>query len=289
MKYVVYLDESRVTNSRYSSIAAVSLPVSSWEIVVGDLGKFIESAAISDLKWEKVRNRKYKDAAIAIFEKVTNKYIPLGMRIDTICWDNQDSRHAVAGRDDLKNFERMFYHLLCSLMKKRESGSVWGVYPDQLSGIDWSTAEKCINAAGRKISMQQQLGLDEELPSRFQIRRFTEANSIEKPITQIADLFAGMASFSVLQYEKYSAWVQDNHPTGDLFSDPEQHSFSNSERNKFQAMEEFRSHCIENKLGVSLVSSRGFNTANPKNYVNFWRYQPQTIQDKAPTKASYSL
>jgi hypothetical protein len=286
MKYVVYLDESRITNSRYSSISAVSLPACEWPHVVEDLASLIDSFNVHDLKWEKVRNRKYRDAAISIFQRVTEKYVSHGMRIDSICWDNQDSRHAIAGRDDLKNFERMFYHLLCASMRKREAGSVWGVYPDQLSGVDWETSQKCINAAGRKVSSQQQLSLGTDLHSRFQIRRFSEANSIEKPITQIADLFAGMAAFSVLYYEKYSVWLQENHPVQDLFSVPGEHVYSNSENCKFTAMETFKGYCTANKLGVSLSSSCGFQTMNPENQINFWRYQPQHVEDKAPIKSS---
>ena len=51
--------------------------------------------------------------------------------------NTHDSRHTVQGRDDLANYERMFYHLLNNSMKKRPKSATWHIRPDQRSGIDW--------------------------------------------------------------------------------------------------------------------------------------------------------
>lgn len=108
MKYVVYLDESKITQSQYSSISAVSLPVHEWSVVVAGISEILTRYSITELKWEKVRTRNYRSATESALERIITSYVPLGLRVDSICWNNQDSRHAIPGRDDLRNFERMF-------------------------------------------------------------------------------------------------------------------------------------------------------------------------------------
>jgi len=48
-------------------------------------------------------------------------------------------------------------------------------------------------------------------------------------------------------------------------------------------MNDFNALCKSNKLGVSLKSSKGFKTFDPKNPINFWFYVPQSDEDQAPT------
>jgi hypothetical protein len=42
--------------------------------------------------------------------------------------------------------------------------------------------------------------------------------------------------------------------------------------------------CKKNKLTVGLEKSKGLQTHNPANPINFWLYQPQMEEDKAPVR-----
>ena len=60
---------------------------------------------------------------------------------------------------------------------------------------------------------------------------------------------------------------------------------SNREINRFELLNYFNNCCKKEKLGVSLDSFCCLCTRNPKYPINFWHYEPQHEQDKAPTKA----
>lgn len=70
--------------------------------------------------------------------------------MDTIIWDTYDSRHKIQGRDDIVNYERMFFHLLSNTMKKRCRGSKLIIRPDIRVGIDWSTIHDCLYYVGKR-------------------------------------------------------------------------------------------------------------------------------------------
>lgn len=46
----------------------------------------------------------------------------------------------------------------------------------------------------------------------------------------------------------------------------------------------FNSLCKQQRSAVSLKSNRGLWTPNPVNPLNFWMYEPQHPEDRAPTK-----
>lgn len=286
MKYVVYLDESYSTDSRYTSIAACSVPASHWKDIVEQLGESISSSDITEFKWQKLKTAKYRFAAVKLIDLVLNNFLSRNMRLDILISDNQDSRNKVRKRDNIANFERMFYQLLANSMNRREKGSIWGVYPDERSGIDWDTAKDCINNKGKQTGGQRDLPVFEISKSpNFEIRRFREANSEEKPLVQLADLFAGMAVFSILKFEQYSHWDQENNQTTDMFGIPNQLNYSGGDVQRFKVLQYFDQLCKAKALGVSLRSEGGLKTPYPGNPINFWRYVPQSAHDKAPTKS----
>lgn len=286
MKYVVYLDESYTSDSRFTSIAACSIPVEKWRDAVEEIQKAIESSGIKEFKWQKMKNAKYRFAAIKIIDLVLGKFISQEMRLDILISDNHDTRNSVMNRDNTANFERMFYHLLANSMKRRGTGSIWGVYPDQRSGIDWETARDCLNNKGKQFENQKELPVFELSKNPgFEIRKFREANSEEKPLVQVADLFAGLAVFSILKFQQFSQWDQENNQTADMFGIPNSFSYSGADVVRFEVLRYFYQHCKAKSLGVSLRSEGGLKTPYPNNPINFWRYAPQSAYDKAPTRS----
>jgi len=57
---------------------------------------------------------------------------------------------------------------------------------------------------------------------------------------------------------------------------------SNGDKNRCEVMNYLNRLCKKYKLTVSLDTFNGFRTFNPKKPVNFWLYEPQHPDDKAP-------
>ena len=204
------------------------------------------------------------------------------IRIDTLIWDTHDSRHSIIGRDDIANFERMFFHLLGNAMKKRKRGLKWHIRPDVRSGIDWDTVRDCLHFKGQRTEIEHSIFETFILDEHYSVHTFKEAHSHEEPMIQVADLFSGISVFSKTSYDKYEAWKSQQNPG--LFADEGPIAASNREKYRFELLEKLDAECKKLSLGVSLKNNRQLFTYNPENPINFWQYQPQGEYDKAPTR-----
>ena len=107
MEYIVFSDESRYTQGRFRSIAAVSLPYNSTDhidTISAELSDILECSKKGELKWRNVgqRGKKNVDRAKAAVDFVLSN-LSHGLRLDIVIWDTMDSRHSVEGRDDHEN------------------------------------------------------------------------------------------------------------------------------------------------------------------------------------------
>lgn len=144
MEYIVFIDESSITKHRFPSLSAFSLPLKYYQKMSIAVNKIITESKVSEFKWSKLRNARYYLCAKKILDLIIQDMFKLGLRVDTIVWDTHDSRHRIIGRDDMANYERMFFHLLRDLMKRRPRGGIWHIRPDVGNGIDWKTIHRCL-------------------------------------------------------------------------------------------------------------------------------------------------
>jgi hypothetical protein len=94
-----------------------------------------------------------------------------------------------------------------------------------------------------------------------------------------------MAVFSRNQFDAYQAWLAANSKQARLFEEPEESAEpSRSSRERFLVLRYFDECCKQRKLRVSLKTKRGLWTPRPEKPLNFWMYEPQHLEDKAPTK-----
>ena len=246
----------------------------------------MKGSGVREFKWKKLKDAKHNFCAIKLIDYVLKKISNYDLRVDIVVWDTHDSRHKIQGRDDDANFERMFFHLLKTTLKRRPRNSIWNIYPDQKHGIDWDTIHDCIAAVGRHIEYHTTMFGDFFTDPYYHIESFKEIDSSITPCCQIADLFAGLSVFSINYYSDYCLW-KHNLATqqSTLFPNPnEEIQFSNREEVRFCIMHHINKECKKMKLGVSLKTKKRFHTFNPKNPINFWLYTPQHKYDKAPTK-----
>ncbi len=280
--YVTFADESGITD-RFTSIATFSFRHDVLAAVRQDLWGLLADSAVSEFKWQKLKDARYYHCALKLITKVWQLIGKADARVDMVVWDNQDKRHAIAGRDDAGNFGRMFYHLHSTSMKRRPRNARWGIFPDEKLDIDWATIQDCLSATGsRRELVRGSLWGSFFTDPYYSITQFEEAQSDSEPCVQVADLFAGMAAFSRAQSGRYAQWCRQSAPTLGLFDEPAIEP-SRSEARRFRLLQEFNRGCKSRKLGVSMRSRGYLNTPDPKNPINFWHYQPQHESDKAPT------
>lgn len=244
----------------------------------------MKESEVSEFKWNKLKDAKYRFCALKFIEAVISFIGRHDARIDVLIWDTHDSRHRIPGRDDTANFERMFFHLHSQALKRRPRNAIWKIFPDNRIGIDWETIKQCLRAVGEKAEFIELPLLNEFfLDQYYQIEKFNEVKSEDHPCCQVADLFAGLAVFSKTHYEPFKQWTNRKSPNLDLF--PENSLvLSNREDNRFEVLKYLNECCKSRRLGVSLDTFRCLCTRNPRYPINFWHYEPQHEQDKAPSK-----
>lgn len=287
MDYIVFTDESSITKSRFASLSAFSMPIEHCEKLSDEIGKVLKTASVRELKWNKVRSQKYYRCAQGVLEVLFQELKRCDLRVDTVIWDHHDSRHSIQGRDDLANYERMFFHLLLNLIQRRPKDSSWHIRPDARNGIDWDTVCQCLYYKGKIMSIK---GLPETLFSSlasFNLKSFIPVDSAKENLVQVADLCAGLAVFSKEKYSEYSLWKAQNTNQLSLnfsLEDKPTPKFSNSELYRMQLLDSFNNNCKSRKLRVGLDTKKCLFSYNPSLPINFWHYEPQGDYDKAPVK-----
>ena len=288
MKYAAFSDESRYSQGRYRSIAAVSLPADSVVPLSVRLLIVLGGREREELKWGRVgyRGPRDVDRAIAAIDFLLENLI-LDLRADVLTWDTQDERHSVQDRDDTANHERMFYHLHRALMKRRGLESVWHMRPDEQATFGWNTIRQCLSSKGTWRHDLDPSSLSDDLRSLIPVvSTFRAVKSTETPFSQLADLFSGMAAYTRTNSEIVKGLIRSSPGQRDLFGAPECRQERRRDRFRFQVIDHLYQQCKQRRLGVSLRECGYFRTYDPKQPLNFWHYEPQHVRDRAPRKLS---
>jgi len=285
--HIAYSDESYQTASRYRSTAVVTLRATDERAITQSLSEIIQGSGISEFKWEKLRQARERFAALKMLDKTIELATQKILRVDVLIWDTHDSRHQVPSRDDVPNLQSMYYHLFKNVLQRRwPSESTWRLHPDENTALDWATVKDFLDAAGFGFSIEGDLlegGFRLRLKRDFSVLEIVDACSAEMPLCQVADLFAGLGAFSHSAYDKYASWFHSQSGQMSLFGH-QPCKVSNREQERFTVIKHLDEQCKKHKLGVGLKSSRGFRTYNPAHPINFWLYEPQHPNDKAPTR-----
>lgn len=287
--HIAYSDESNFNRGRFRSIAMVSLLASIVDECHSELEKLIRESDIREFKWNKVNDAQMRWAG----KKLIDFSIPLlfteKIRVDVLIWDTLDRRHNVQGRDDGANLERMYYHLFKHVLtEKWINGACWILHPDEHSAIDWMTIQNFLDAKDTSVQFRGDL-LETAmlLKEHYKVKIIKECKSIERPLVQLADLFAGMGQHSWNDYASYCIWQVRNSEQQCFEEIVSAEVLSNKKNEQWYLIDYLKKKCDKNRWGVSLKSSSGLRTpghSDCQRPINFWLYNSQHQDDKAPVR-----
>lgn len=287
--HVGFSDESNWNAGRFRSLGLITTPLCYLEELENCISNKLKESGVKEFKWKKLKGVRERFAAEKLIKFAVEQAKSNHLRIDVLVWDIQDSRHNVVGRDDIANLQRMYYHLFRNTLRSRwPDDAVWRLHPDEHTAIDWGTIRDCLDHVSSHVEIEQSLFTEGKfklrLKNEFGLEEIVPVRSSDHALLQVADLFAGMAVFSREKYDEYQTWRKGNSSQLSFFEEKTNQNWSNSDQERFRVLKTFDDSCKENKLGVSLNTKRGLWTPDPKNPINFWIYEPQHPEDKAPVK-----
>lgn len=285
-----FSDESNWNTGRFRSLGIVTLPAGFEPDLEHELDTLLTGSNVSEFKWSKLRTAKDRFAALKMCDFAVRATRENRLRIDVLVWDITDSRHDLPGRDDIANLQRMYYHVFRNVLRARwPDDSVWRLYPDEHTAMDWQTVHDCLANVSQSFEIEGSLftpgGFRARLRKEFAIEEVVPASSREHCLLQLADLFAGLSVFSREHYDLYRRGLSASNSQTALFDEgDEEPESSRSLSERCLVLQAFDEACKKHKLGVSLRSQKGLWTPNPENPLNFWFYRPQGEYDKAPRR-----
>lgn len=287
--HLAFGDESHWGHGRYRAIGLVSLSLDNYDSLGEELKKILKESGVKEFKWKNLRSARERFAAIKLLNFSVKSALQGLIRFDVLIWDIEDSRHNIKGRDDLANLQRMYYKLFYNVMKRRwPDGCVWRLHPDEHSAIGWEHIKIFLSKKEVEIKLIRNLSTDGKfkifIRNAFNIEKIVPVKSEEETFIQLADLFSGMAVFSRNKYENFIKWKNEQSKQLGLFDNSESCPLTKSDIERYITLDHFNNLCKENKLYVSLNNKKGFYCFKPKYPFNFWLYEPQHPDDKAPIK-----
>ena len=282
-----FSDESYL-GSRFRSISLLSMEKNNEDSISDQIASILSQSDVSEFKWHKLGGAKYRFAAKMLIDYVIKMCLEKHLRIDVLIWDIEDSRHKISKRNDQANLQRMYYHLFnCTLKKRWPSDSTWELFPDEQSAIDWSTMGDVLFHSGRDFRLDRNLFSQEQfgylLFHDYKIRKIIEMKSHDCPLVQVADLFAGIGAYSHDSFQKYQEWKRRTSPQISLGLFKKQTDISKTDCERCTVIDYLNTGCKKHKLSIALESKKGFVSHKPNLPINFWLYDSQHSEDKAPS------
>lgn len=283
--YSAFSDESGCFSKRYQSIGVVSGKNEHLASLREELARCLGGHKTKEVHFEEVRSHKPKVSAANDYVDTSVKYIAQGkVKIDVLCWDTQDSRHGVLRRDNVANLERMYFKILRNISEKWRQDK-WHFYPDKGSKLNWAEITSFLNKT-RLNRKPQFLTLFHQEVNRIKFLEVIPRDSIDEPLIQLADLFAGMTCFSILRSYEYSEWQRSECQVlqSSLFSHIPSGDHSRTSQNRFALLAKV--YLLGKKYGlqISLPKDGYLRSFKKEAPLNFWHYHPKGSFDKAPVR-----
>lgn len=278
--YFAFSDESNYTDGQYRSIALFAINEDNFQEFQSNVNIILDeyNIRIKSFKWKEIKNNNKTNALVDILKKLFNLMENNKARIEIMTWNIKDSRHDIPGRVDTLNLSYMYDKLIKDFANRYlNDDDCLYLFPDQNSAINWKELEEILFNQDIYIKTYNE-EFDAILLSKK--IKIMESSTENDPLIQMADIFAGIAKSSFKDYDSYERWLEPQQQR--LFETPQK--FTNRQKYRFKIYKLIDEWAKENKLKISLKSTRGFISHNPNAPLNFWLYKPQHKNDKAPTR-----
>lgn len=292
--HLAFCDESSYNTGRFRSLSVLSMERDAAREFHHELNKILKCGSVREFKWQRLSSARERFVAINLLDSVFRWADRGELRLDTIIWDSQDSRHLVPHRHDVANLGRMYFHLLQDVLARRwPHEALWRIHPDEHGSLRWRTLRDCLCSKGTVTRIEggsPLFALDSFIMSlrlRYRLDSVKPTPSHRTPLIQIADLMAGLAAFSWEKHAEYLEWSQKSSPKPSLYSEEARPlaSFSKSVRERCPVLFQLDNKCKARRYQVALASTHGLESHAQHHRIRFWRYRPQHELDKAPTSA----
>lgn len=271
--HIAYADESSYNIGRFPAIALISLAQPEAGQVNNDIARILQQANVAEFKWERLNSAKSRFAALNLIDYTVQQAAAKVLRVDVLTWDMQDGRHRIPKLDKIANLQRMYYHLFRNVLRARwPDEAIWQLRPDEHTAMAWEVVMDYLDTG--RLSWEPAGKLELRLKHDFQIQEIQPAQSNREPLIQLADLFAGLGSYSRACYGRYQTWQKS----------PTSPQLSHTDRERCRVIAALDQRCKNRRLGVSLKTHQGLRTLNPKKPLNFWWYMPQHDGETGPTR-----
>lgn len=283
--HIAFSDESCWNTNQFRSISLVTCSYDDFRILNVSLSKIIEESKHKEIKWSSIT----ETTGIRLIDFVFSNLHKL--RVDVIVWNMEDSRHkGILKRDDTEDFCRMYFHLIRNVLHKRWTKECkWVLHPDEHDCVRWSILEKHLNDKSWGISDTiHQTSIDDSTYSEYyNIVEFTPATSKDNPFIQLADVFAGLGTYSYQSYDKYDTWkdkISDQCSIFDTIDNQFCERLSRNDLNRFPVLQHLISKAKSRTMRISYHEYKGLKSFDSNSRINFWLYTPQSVKDMAPIR-----
>ena len=281
--FQAYSDESGINDEdRYTSVSIVSGEKAILNCLRDRLNEEINDKRVKEVKFVEITGYKRqvtKTARTFIKIAINDFASSKGIRIDTMTMDKQYLLAVFPNYDTEQKLEHMYYCLL-SHIGRQWNNEQWNLYPDVNSKINWNKITTFLNRTRLRKDKDEKPLLIELILQDNPLFRFGEVKqlcSLQEPLIQLTDLFAGLARFSHEQNVDCSRWAvsQDNgwQRRMKLRVDGKIIVVSQTNGCRYKIIGELYNLCHKHRLGVSIKTKKHLNTWRPKNPINFWDYK----------------
>jgi hypothetical protein len=282
---MAYSDESGCFTENYQSIGVVSGRAEDLGRLKRELFQILDNNKVKEIKFEKVRTHLPKIKTAREFTDKAFEYIDAhALAIDVLFWCLNDTRHNIINRDDQANLGRMYYKILRNISEKWKATN-WMLVPDTGSKLNWQEVIRYLNKT-TLVRRPYLLSLFEEDRYPLNFQSVIPRDSINEPLVQLADLFAGMARYSIGKNDLCKIWLREQHRSNQpgLFYDERENAISKHNSNRIGLLNQVYVEAKKRSLGVSLTTNGYLKSFKKTSPLNFWHYRPASSKDKAPTR-----
>jgi hypothetical protein len=280
--FQAYSDESGINNEDlYTSVSVVSGEVTELKNLRDSLVKILNDEKVREVHFQEITGYKKPVAKAARFfiKTAVNDFAALKqIRIDTLTVDNKYIRSVFPDYDMEQKFEHM-YHCLLSHIGRMWNNLNWNFYPDTNSKVNWYNITSFIN----KTKLNKNIGkkpllvkMMEENPL-FNFNEVKQLVSVDEPLVQLSDLFAGLARFSHeekvdcsnIVINKKGAWQSELKLEDRIKIE----IVPKKKQCRYEVIKELYDLCHKHRLYVSMKENKHLWARKHYSPINFWDYQ----------------